>query len=138
MPNSRWIAGFVGDVNLIEGRVVSRDGAMIDVMTNGAGSLRVACADGRAGDNICLAIRPEKIRVMSADSKSSDDRNRRACIVTNIGYLGGVTLYTLTLDGGVTLRATLANTARRDGDAFAVGDHVCATFAPGDAVVLTR
>ncbi|MDB5625283.1 MAG: spermidine/putrescine transporter ATPase subunit [Tardiphaga sp.] len=139
-PNSRWIAGFVGDVNLIEGRVVARHGARIDVTTDSVGTLRAVATDAQAQDHVCLAIRPEKMRLAwpgSADEADAD-ANARAGTITGVGYLGGVTLYTIRLDGGVIWRATLANTMRRDSDAFAAGDQVCATFEPDDAVVLTR
>ncbi|MDB5574162.1 MAG: spermidine/putrescine transporter ATPase subunit [Tardiphaga sp.] len=135
-PNSRWIAGFVGDVNLIEGRVVARHGARIDVTTDSVGTLRAVATDAQAQDHVCLAIRPEKMRL--AWPGSAADANARAGTITGVGYLGGVTLYTIRLDGGMIWRATLANTMRRDNDAFAAGDQVCATFEPDDAVVLTR
>ena len=136
-PNSRWIAGFVGDVNLIEGRVRSREGRHVSMVTSDGGTLTAAVSDSVTNNEVCLAIRPEKIRVTPRDDSNSDTNHRHGTI-EGISYLGGVTHYVIALDGGTTWRAALANTVRRDGNAFAVGDHVSASFAPGDAVVLTR
>ncbi len=136
-PNSRWIAGFVGDVNLIEGRVRSRASGYVSIITPDGGMLNAALADGVASNDVCLAIRPEKIRVTPRDDVLSCANHRHGAI-KSISYLGGVTHYVIALDGGTTWRAALANTMRRGGDAFAVGDRVSASFAPSDAVVLTR
>ena len=137
-PNSRWIAGFVGDINLIDGRISERKDGRASTVTANAGTFVSAAPEAVADGDVCLAIRPEKIRVTSRDATAEHDENRRDGTIGSIGYLGGVTLYTIALTGGTTLRAALANTMRRDGDAFAVGDLVSASFAPDDAVVLTR
>ena len=55
-----------------------------------------------------------------------------------VGYLGGLSVYRITLDHGATLRAALANTARLDVDAYGVGQRVVAWFSPDDGVVLPR
>ena len=135
-PASRWIASFVGDVNLIEGRVATRDGKQLHIALHD-GSMLIAAANDDATGEVCLAIRPEKIRIAPRNESASDHNHRHGTIRT-ISYLGGITHYVVGLDGGAAWRAALANTMRRDGDAFAVGDRVSASFAPGDAVVLTR
>jgi len=59
-------------------------------------------------------------------------------IVTDIGYLGGVTTYKVRLDSGAVLRASMANTARIDLDAYSVNQRVVAWFTPDDCVVLEQ
>ena len=136
-PNSRWIAGFVGDVNLIEGRIAGRDERYISVTTQDAGILTAATPASLSSGDVCLAIRPEKIRVTISAETSATDINLRNGTIKSVGYLGGVTHYVIVLDDGAIWRAALANTARRDGDAFSVGDRVSASFAADDVVVLT-
>src|SRR5499425_827604 len=63
-PNSRYVASFVGDVNLIEGRLAATgpSGALID----SAAGVKLATAqrvDGNTGDTVWVALRPEKLRV---------------------------------------------------------------------------
>src|SRR6266404_2361722 len=62
-PNSRWVAGFVGDVNLIEGRVISCGEGGLDIEGNGVGRVQMAAPAGtaRPGDIVWIALRPEKL-----------------------------------------------------------------------------
>ena len=137
-PNSRWIAAFVGDVNLIEGMVDGRNDTNVTITTQTGGTLTAAALDSVTG-KVCLAIRPEKMRITPRDDDMpTTATNRRDGVIQSINYLGGVTHYVIALDGGATWRAALANTVRRDGNAFVVGDRVSATFAPDDAMVLAR
>ena len=59
-------------------------------------------------------------------------------MVTDVGYLGGLTGYKVRLDHGAAVRASMANTARLDVDAYARGQRVVAWFSPDDCVVLER
>ena len=136
-PNSRWIAGFVGDINLIEGRIAPRGDAIVHIVTDSAGTLMARALEGVADGDVCLAIRPEKIHIAPRGAAAPPDANRRDGTIEAMSYLGGVTHYTIALDGGAMWRAARANTTRSD-DEFAVGDRVSVSFAPGDAVVLTR
>src|SRR5437660_7127366 len=62
-PTSRWVADFIGEINLIEGSVteVGRSGT---VVASAAGRLRaLSPADVKAGDVVWVALRPEKVRI---------------------------------------------------------------------------
>jgi iron(III) transport system ATP-binding protein len=61
-PASRFVASFMGETNLVEGEVVSSDGAGSVVRTT-TGSIASATADLRAGSRVTLAIRPESLRL---------------------------------------------------------------------------
>src|SRR3954466_6205113 len=66
-PNARWVAGFVGDVNLIEARVTAVYPAFLTLENEGL-KLRVAeTAAVAPGANVALALRPEKIRIAHAE-----------------------------------------------------------------------
>src|SRR5215470_2826420 len=63
-PNSRWVAEFIGDVNLLEGRVVDAGASGPTIASAAAGQLRAtAPAAARPGDTVWVALRPEKIRL---------------------------------------------------------------------------
>jgi putrescine transport system ATP-binding protein len=142
-PNSRWIAEFVGDINMLEGQVSSRAEHRWIIATREAGTI-VAAAPRQPTDRtaICVAIRPEKIKLSrrgpAADTGHAGTLNRLEGVVTDVGYLGGLTTYQIQLDAGASLRASLANTARLDVDAYGAGQRVVAWFAPDDCVVLDR
>jgi putrescine transport system ATP-binding protein len=141
-PASRWVAGFVGDVNLIDGRVIAHGNDELTIAAK-HDFIRIAFA-GQVprGADVGVAIRPEKMRLMRVDTPRTEampHRNARRGTVAAVSYLGGQTAYTVTPDdGGAPLRATLANTARRSGDDFAIGERVIASFAPADAVMLMQ
>lgn len=142
-PESRWVAGFVGDINLIEGDVTLHDGHRLTVATAQAGTLLATEPRQKLdGTSVCLAIRPEKIRLArkgpAAGPGMSGSMNSVEGVVSEVGYLGGLSVYELTLDHGAILRAALANTARLDVDAYSIGQRVVAWFAPDDCVVLQR
>ncbi len=61
-PASRFVASFMGETNLVEGEVVSSDGAG-SVVRTATGSIASATADLRAGSRVTLAIRPESLRL---------------------------------------------------------------------------
>jgi putrescine transport system ATP-binding protein len=144
-PNSRWIAGFVGDVNMIEGRVVSNEYGRLVIATQAAGSIVTGgrpegLAGQASGEAVCVAVRPEKIRLINAgeDISVAVDANNLAGEVIDINYLGGASIYRVRLESGLVLRVSVANASRRAVDAIAAGDHVTVSFAPEDCVVLEQ
>src|SRR5438552_3976861 len=115
-PNSRWIAEFVGDINMMEGRIEQRQERRWIIATRAAGTI-VAAASGQPSETaaICVAIRPEKIKLSRrgplSDAANAAALNRLEGVVTDVNYLGGLTTYQVKLDAGALLRASLANTA---------------------------
>jgi putrescine transport system ATP-binding protein len=142
-PNSRRIAEFVGDINIIEGQVESRAEHRWIIATSAAGTI-VAAAPRHPCEKaaICVAVRPEKLKLSRrgpvADAANTATLNQLEGVVTEVSYLGGHTIYQIQLDAGANLRASLANTARLDIDAYGAGQRVVAWFAPDDCVVLEQ
>src|SRR5580658_7944414 len=82
-PNSRWVADFIGDVNVFEGRV-GADG--LSVEGTAAGHLRVAAkADAAPGTTVWVAVRPEKVRISREPLWPGAD-NCVAGKIVDIGY----------------------------------------------------
>jgi putrescine transport system ATP-binding protein len=142
-PRSRWVAEFVGDVNLFEGEVLSCDHHRLDVSTRDGGTLVVAePRQPVTKDTVCVAIRPEKVRLSRrgpvSDAVHSHSINRLEGVVTEVSYRGGLTIYKVKLDSGAVVRSSMANTARLDIDAYSAGQRVVAWFTPDDCVVLEQ
>ena len=136
-PASRWIASFVGDINLIEGQVSSRGADGVTIRTQ-AGDRIVAVQVPANASTVCVAIRPEKIRLMHPEQATEAAPNTFAGELTDIGFLGGVSVYKVKLASGVVLRVAVSNATRRAANGFAVGQQVGVSFAPDDVVVLDR
>jgi len=142
-PNSRWIADFVGDINLFEGEFEVREQSRLSIATRDAGTLVVVAPHNPVSKTVVsVAIRPEKIRLSrpgpTTNGTSAAVVNRLEGVVTDVSYLGGTTSYKVKLDSGAVIRSSMANTTRLDMDSFGSGHRVVAWFTPDDCVVLER
>jgi putrescine transport system ATP-binding protein len=142
-PNSRWIAEFVGDVNIFVGESRPADAGRLAVATPDAGTiLATKPPDPLQKAPVCVAVRPEKVRLsrngVLPDALDPHAINRLEGIVTDVSYLGGFTAYKVKLDTGAVVRSSMANTARLDMDAYQASQRVVAWFSPDDCVVLQR
>jgi putrescine transport system ATP-binding protein len=142
-PNSRWIAEFVGDVNMFEGQIGVGEAGRFAVATRDAGTIIVAePRQPVAKAIVSVAIRPEKIKLSrrgpASDAINTHAINRLEGVVTDVSYLGGLTTYKIKLDSGAVLRSSMANTARLDIDAYTLSQRVVAWFTPDDCVVLEQ
>lgn len=142
-PNSRWVAEFVGDINMLEGEAGPSAAGRLAIVTKDAGTI-VAAAPLEPAKKalVSVAIRPEKVKLSrrgpASDTASTHTINRLEGIVIEVSYLGGFTTYKVKLDSGAVLRSSMANTARLDVDAYGVTQRVVAWFTPDDCVVLEQ
>jgi len=137
-PNSRWVADFIGEVNLFEGRV-GADGMSVD--GTAFGRLQVGEKIAAAPDTmVWVAVRPEKMQIVRAEPAVAQEGtdNRAAATVGDVGYLGDLTIYKLRSDAGVQIKAAVANTGRSGEDAIGADDKVWLRVPPQAAIVLTR
>jgi len=134
-PRSRWVAEFIGDVNLIEG-VMLESGAGEAVISDVGGRRYRVAAGAAAGARVCIALRPEKVRIQAAPAPP-DTPNAMRGRVWDIGYLGGISIYKVRLDDGTVVKASVANVAQRTGEAIGTDDEVWLSWPPDAAVVLT-
>jgi len=134
-PASRWVADFIGDVNLFEGRL-GDDG--LSVEGTAAGRLRTAAkTDAEPGQVVCVALRPEKVRV-AREPPAERTENCTAGTVVDIGYLGDMSVYKLRLRDGSPAKAALVNVGAFATRAIGPGDQVWLTWPPEAAIVLTK
>src|ERR1700722_3852916 len=135
-PNSRWVADFVGDVNLFEG-VVGEDG--LSVEGTSAGTLRVvAKIDAKPGATVWLAGGPEKMRVtLEPPAPPQQGENCAAGTIVDIGYLGELTIYKLRLADGAIVTAAIANTGHATARPIDWDERAWMSFSPDAAIVLT-
>jgi putrescine transport system ATP-binding protein len=137
-PNSRWVANFVGDINFIEGLVVSQKGGLLTLRTEEAGTIIVASTiQPVAGMTVPIAIRPEKIRI-SSETASSELANALRGEIVDINYLGDISAYSVRLPSGSVVRVTAANLVRSQAGFFTRGQRVSLSFSPDACIVLDR
>jgi len=150
-PSSRFVADFIGSVNLFVGRVaaahpgVGGGGELVEVAVPDLGDARIAVVADKgvaAGAEVAVAVRPEKIALAPAGAAvapaGQGGPNRLAGTVSEIGYLGQLSVVHVELPNGTVLRASVANAHRVSEPPFARGDAVVLSFAPESAVLLTE
>ncbi|PWC78499.1 polyamine ABC transporter ATP-binding protein [Azospirillum sp. TSH64] len=139
-PHNRFVAEFIGSINMFDGRVVSTEGDQVLVASEEAGcELLIAHATpAPAGSPVSVAIRPEKIALSKEPLPDGDGRNRTTGIVREIAYLGDVSIYLVQLPTGKTVRVTAPNITRRTEMPITWEDEVTLTWRPFAGVVLTQ
>jgi putrescine transport system ATP-binding protein len=136
-PGSRFVADFIGTVNLFDGTLVEDE---VDhcVIQTPAGRFYVGHGiTGVKGQRVSVAVRPEKIELRAAAPEPGPADNRFAGTVTDSAYFGASSLYHVALAGGVRLQVTVPN-LERHGDVFRAGEAVLAACSPEALVVLTH
>jgi putrescine transport system ATP-binding protein len=135
-PATRFVADFIGNVNLMDGTVTEdqADHVVID------------CADcrhfvghgitGTPGMAVTVALRPEKIEL--AREQPADAFNCVPGRIKEMSYFGSFTVYHLELPSGAPLKVSLANTQRHRDVEFTWGDAVWAHWSRTSHVVLTQ
>jgi putrescine transport system ATP-binding protein len=129
-PASRWVADFIGEVTLIEGRF-SAPG----LMQTPVGQLRVADDRAPSGETVWLALRPEKVGI--GLQRPAGEVNAVAGTLHEAGYRGDMSIYKVRLGDRSLIKVAVANTGR-DRRAFSAGDVVWLSWPADAGVVLTR
>ena len=139
-PNSRYVADFIGDINILECKLTARDADVTRLYSKTLGcEIEVTQSIDpqlSVGDTVWFAIRPEKVRISFTEPATSV--NRLSGEVWDIGYLGDVSIYHTRINDQQTLRATVANQNRVVENPISWEDTVWLTWANDAGVVLTR
>ena len=141
-PNSRYVADFIGDVNILEG-ALSRDGTGWVLTSDEVDHpMRVHPSDDAAPGPATLALRPEKLSISLVEPPDDADRVKLHGEVWDIGYMGDVSIFHVRLPGDEKgeriIRATIANTTRLVERPIAWDDKVWLSWSADAGVVLTR
>ncbi|PHR54346.1 MAG: polyamine ABC transporter ATP-binding protein [Robiginitomaculum sp.] len=135
-PRSRFVADFIGSVNMFEGQVKEDADDHVIISSPDAGA-DIYVAHGVSctlGQKIAVAVRPEKIQLSKA--RPNNARNILKGKVDEIAYLGNLSVYQLLLETGKRVRVTQSNLSRVGDDAITYEDEVFMSWSGGAGVVL--
>jgi putrescine transport system ATP-binding protein len=137
-PGSRFVANFIGTINMFEGVVTHIDNDGFSASADDAGSdLRALGEHGLdVGDAVCIAIRPEKIFVSKNEPENDADTRMRG-IVEDLGYFGNISLYRIRLESGKILQISAQNRTRSAQRFLEWDDEIWVAWHPRSAVVIT-
>lgn len=136
-PNSRFVAEFVGSVNLFKGKVIedqpgyvridSRDACTTLYVNHG-----INCSPNQLVD---VAVRPEKIRISRTRPDQPD--NCLKGVIADVAYMGSLSVFRVKLANGNEVRVTKPNFMRAGDDRFTWDDTVYLSWGEDSGVVLT-
>jgi putrescine transport system ATP-binding protein len=136
VPNSVYVADFIGEVNILKGTAKAAGPDIYDVLwAEGQAPVRAASARPFSEGQDChLAVRPEKISISA--ERPAGAHNAIQGTVHDIAYLGNLSTYHVQLPGGQILKAQTANTRRVSRRSFTWEDPVWISWTETAGVLL--
>jgi len=134
-PGSRFVADFVGSVNLFDGNIIEDEADHIRIRSDQAGcdifiNHGVSVTEGA---RVAFAVRPEKMKI--SREKPDHDDNTTIGKIAEIAYMGNLSVYRIRLKSGKMVQATLPN-LDRDTEQFTWEEEVFVSWKPNSGLVL--
>ena len=107
-PRDRFVADFIGSANILDAKVVSNLEGTIEVSTYLGKFAFKSNSNISEGSDLFVGLRPEKISISKAASKSKNTTG----FIDDIGYFGDYSIYKVRLDDGQIIDVTAQNQKR--------------------------
>jgi putrescine transport system ATP-binding protein len=136
-PGSKFVADFVGSVNIFEGKLIEDEPEHVRIASDELGAT-IYVSHGISAPpeaTVWAAIRPEKVFMSTAPPEGTDNVVRGA--VQDIAYLGDLSIYLVKLATGKVVRVTQPNTSRH-AEAITWDQQVYLSWDSTSPVVVTR
>ncbi len=136
-PNSKYVAEFIGSMNIFEGVVIENEDDFVLIDSEEAGC-QLYVTDTAAvplGSHTAVAIRPEKVMISS--TPPAGNRNTAKGIVREIAYLGDISIYYVQLESGKMVQAARPNLLRFSEREVTWEDEVYLFWRAENGVILT-
>jgi putrescine transport system ATP-binding protein len=135
-PATRFVADFIGNVNLMDGTVVVDEPDLVEIDCGFCRHRVGHGITGNVGMAVSVAVRPEKIHLVR--EKPEGTVNQVKGTVRDRSYFGSFTVYNLELEGGRRLKVSESNVDRHRADAPDEGQVAWASWPDTAQVVLTQ
>ncbi len=133
-PANRYVADFLGNINLIDVKIVGQSDGVMNLESADGIALQARCEKSYpAGSDVFFAIRPEKLHISLEKPQGA---NCLAATVWDIAYLGDLTIYKVRLDGGEFAKVSVLNRTLSAARAITWEDRVWLSCEPDAALVL--
>ncbi len=138
-PQSRFVADFIGTINMFEGCISTIDGETITIESPDVPvPIQALGNEGfSVGQNVCVAIRPEKIFI-SLEEPDDKDATSMKGVVDDLGYLGNLSRYRVHLENGRLIQVSRQNRRRSAKRFVEWEDEVWVSWRPRSCVVITE
>ncbi len=135
-PQTRFVADFIGSVNMFEGHVIEdgKDHVVIASKDTGSDIYVPHGISGVEGQKMAVAVRPEKVLISKSDL--GNVRNKVTGTVDEIAYMGNMSVFQVLLDSGKRVRVSQSNLTRDSDDTPTWNDKVHVGWADDAGVVV--
>ncbi len=135
-PSNRFVADFIGDINMMNAQIDVVDGMQLRLSVAGLGAIvapaHIETSTGQAG---AFAIRPEQV-VIGAPDEHAELANRFSGTLRDFLYVGDVTTYKVEVTNGTLIQALLPNAAPGKARFFELGDKVTVAWSSESGMFL--
>jgi putrescine transport system ATP-binding protein len=137
-PNSRFVADFIGSVNMFEGRLVEDESDHVRIASAElGGTVYVDHGISAAPEaTVWTAIRPEKINI-DRERPAGEDNIVRG-VVKEIAYMGDISVFLVRIDSGRMVRVSRPNIVRQAEDRISWDETVYLSWHASSPIVLTQ
>ncbi len=137
-PASRFVAEFIGNVNMFEGRIAEDEPDHVIIQSEELGCpIYVGHGVSAPPDAVVwTAVRPEKMQLTR--EAPSEPHNRARGVIKEIAYMGDMSIYLVQLESGKTVRITQPNAFRQADDRFTWDEQVWVSWHESSAVVVVE
>ncbi|KMM76369.1 putrescine transporter ATP-binding subunit [Xanthomonas sp. NCPPB 1128] len=136
-PNSRFVAEFIGSVNMFEGRIGEDHPDHVTVLCPQF-PVPIYISHGITGvegQEVAFAVRPEKVWITKGEPEQI--YNKALGTIEDIAYFGSHSIFHVRLPSGIRVQSNFANQKRWDSEGMTWGDTVWVSWDDNDGVVLT-
>ncbi len=130
-PTSRFVADFIGDINLLDATVIDPDTARF---SSGV-EVGVPCGVLEPGSAVTLALRPERLALYDLDEELPANHNRLRVRVTRRMYYGDVFFYDV--DAGIGTEIEVKEENRPGVELYELGEEAYLVWSPQAGVLVT-
>ncbi len=137
-PQSRYVAEFIGDVNMFDSYIVDK-GADYTIVEDKNGNHFTAnhAVEAASGETVWLAVRPEKIRISKTEPHADIKAKNYLCgEVWDIAYLGNLSIYYVMLENGEKVTVARTNRLRDEEQEITWEDRVHLSWAEHASIIL--
>jgi spermidine/putrescine ABC transporter ATP-binding subunit len=135
-PSNRFVADFIGKVNLIEAEVKGTRNGHLLVDARNIGDVEIPYDKAPRG-GVTLAVRPEKLKLAA---KQPQDKNLIVvkAKVRDVAYYGDTSHIVVAGKDGIELSINVQNDSRAGGSDVKQGQDIWVSWLPRDTLVLTE
>jgi len=135
-PTNRFVADFIGSVNLFAGKIreSEADHVVLDSEEAGGDLFVDHGVSAPVGSDAWFAVRPEKMHI--SRERPEAGQNCVTGVVQEVAYMGDFSIYLVQLETGKTLRVTQPNLSRGNPERIYWDEKVFLHWDPSSVVVL--